>query len=385
MSVDEFDEALEIGLGQTLRQVGIHLCVDTSALPESILLGIGKLLYQRGVCLVGLHESLHLGIALKGTGITVLQDAQSGPVGSVGFGCLLGEEEPVGLNSTGEVLHTFVGVGNSLMQVGMERFVALGLCECLAELGDGLLKLSVAVECLTIVLVVHVRDGDAVLINLVEEGIGILQSLGIHIQFVAAKHGDTVQRTVQGLLSQTGRHDVEGLLVLASVVVGHGILDIVHTSQFFHGHLRESLVGLTIAQGNIVDVADEGINGIVGAHGTQFLQFLYGSLRVYLTIDEGILAIRLGVLRVEVDGLLVVDGSVARVVFLHADVAHQQVGRSELVFLHCQCLFCKNSCIGRVVGLVECEANSTEKVRILLVLLEESLDLLVVVGRLVSH
>ena len=151
--------------------------------------------------------------------------------------------------------------------------------------------------------VVVLRELGAV--GLVEILVDVCLGFVILLQLVVREHGQTVECRVAWLELDTSLCGAESILELTGEVAA--TYKLVQTSlvELVDVGLLIVLVGLLLVACQHVDVSGDGIDILIGAHSLHVLQLL-GSLRgADLAIYHGPLLVTLGVLRVEVDSLVV--------------------------------------------------------------------------------
>ena len=134
--------------------------------------------------------------------------------------------------------------------------------------------------------------------------------------------------------------------------------------------------GLVETVGVVVDAACKGINGEVGTMSAQLFEVGNSLLRTTATQDVSILEVSLGILRIEILGLLIHLGSLTTVVLSHSHVAHEDVSLGILL-VACGCQFCILERVDGILCFQERLADSYEHLRVLLEHLLEALHLLV--------
>ena len=307
---NELNQLLEVGLCQCLRVVGIHDGVHRGALIEGILSCVGEFLCEVTPDGVSLLVGGQLGLAhafgafnLQRASVLLVEQTQAGVCDGIGIlGCV--QIVLIAADGIGEVLLLLESIRERLVDVSLVLVFHLE-GEALLVLLDGLVHLTGTNEGIAIVQVVKVREVDAVLVNLGEEVLTKLHCFVELLQLVAAEHGQTVQRTVVGLLGQTSLGSVVALLVLLSHEAGVGILNEVRAGHLAGGNLSIGLDGLTILQRQVVDVSLQCVDGIVGTLGLQLIELGGSAIRINLAVDQCILTIGVGIRLVVVDSLLV--------------------------------------------------------------------------------
>ena len=128
-------------------------------------------------------------------------------------------------------------------------------------------------------------------------------------------------------------------------------------------------------------MTNHSINYHIGALCAQLLKTAYSLGRTDLAVNAGILVVSFGILRVEINGLVVITGSSTTVVVESGDVSLEDKRRSILLVclkgvLHVLC------CVDSILDVEESPSHGNKNVFVLLVLLVNGLYLVFQVGRL---
>ena len=307
-----------MGIGKTLLEIGIHEQADVGTLEGDEVIDVLVLRLHVGVDAIGLLQGSSLGLTLQLVRVLDMKLGKAVVISSAGLGHLT-QVLLVILDGIGIVLDTLVGVRQGLDNTCTLVLVVELLQQSLLEHGDGLVVTLQTVQGIAVVHIVHV--GDVGRVGLVEQTVGKVKSLVKVALLSVAEHGQTVQSRVARLLLETELRHLDTLVVLLGKVSRESTLDDVHLLELGLRHLVVGSNSLVEVVGDVVDVADDGINRIVGHLCTQVVQLGNGSLRADLTIDGCILPIGIRILRVEVDGLVVECSCTTTVVCQGLDVA----------------------------------------------------------------
>ena len=244
----------------------------------------------------------------------------------------------------------------------------------LEEHFDGTIVLLGILQSGAIVGVVEARDLGAV--GTVEQGVGILQSLvgALHIGEVI--EGQTVPSSLACIASQTILGELKALLAILMHPGSHCKVGDVNIFELGLVNLVVVGDGLVETVGVVVDAACKGINGEVGTMSAQLFEVGNSLLRATTTQDVSILEVSLGILRIEILGLLIHLGSLTAVVLSHSYVAHEDVSLGVLL-VACGCHLCILESSDGILCIQECLADGYEHLRVLLVHLLEALHLLI--------
>ena len=209
-------------------------------------------------------------------------------------------------------------------------------------------------------------------IGLVEVLVDICLSSIVILQLVVREHGQTVERWVAWLELDTSLSSTEGILEVTSEVTAAYELVECALVELSDVRLGVVLVSLLLIASQHIDMCSESVDILIGALCLHVLQLLSSLRGADLTIYHSPLFITLGVLGVEVDGLVVETCGLTTIGTVRSlDITEQQVCRSILILGLTSLIGVASelSCTSGILLLVVSTSNLHQILSTLLVLL----------------